>query len=155
METKVYECPECGRKYGDLTKVQSCISNHLADAKVKAKEKEDAEKAKREKEIEALQFQNAKLIEQVRENCRKLRGFGVSASVTYLENAGTKTTRVNVKGDPIPTYSKENVENKEDALSKFLAELLELEKNLEARMTPEEKKEAEDAERFLKAMFGF
>lgn len=151
METKVYVCPECGRKYGDLAKVQSCISNHLADAKAK----EDAEKAKREKEIEALQLQNAKLIEQVRENCRKLRGLGVSASVTYLENVGTKTTRVNIKGDPIPTCAKENVGNKEDALSKFLAELIELEKNLEAKMTPEEKKEAEDAEKLLKTMFGF
>lgn len=151
METKVYVCPECGRKYGDLAKVQSCISNHLADAKAK----EDAEKAKREKEIEALQLQNAKLIEQVRENCRKLRGLGVSASVTYLENVGTKTTRVNIKGDPIPTCAKENVGNKEDALSKLVAELIELEKNLEAKMTPEEKKEAEDAEKLLKAMFGF
>lgn len=151
METKVYVCPECGRKYGDLAKVQSCISNHLADAKAK----EDAEKAKREKEIEALQLQNAKLIEQVRENCRKLRGLGVSASVTYLENVGTKTTRVNIKGDPIPTCAKENAGNKEDALSKFLAELIELEKNLEAKMTPEEKKEAEDAEKLLKTMFGF
>lgn len=151
METKVYVCPECGRKYGDLAKVQSCISNHLADAKAK----EDAEKAKKEKEIEALQLQNAKLIEQVRENCRKLRGLGVSASVTYLENVGTKTTRVNIKGDPIPTCTKENVGNKEDALSKFLAELIELEKNLEAKMTPEEKKEAEDAEKLLKTMFGF
>lgn len=151
METKAYVCPECGRKYSDLTKVQSCISNHLADAKAK----EDAEKAKREKEIEALQLQNAKLIEQVRENCRKLRGLGVSASVTYLENVGAKTTRVNVKGDPIPTGVKENAENKEDALSKFLAELIELEKNLEAKMTPEEKKEAEDAEKLLKTIFGF
>lgn len=151
METKIYVCPECGRKYGDLAKVQSCISNHLADAKAK----EDAEKAKREKEIEALQLQNAKLIEQVRENCRKLRGLGVSASVTYLENVGTKTTRINIKGDPIPTCAKENAENKEDALSKFLAELIELEKNLEAKMTPEEKKEAEDAEKLLKTMFGF
>jgi len=151
METKVYVCPECGRKYGDLAKVQSCISNHLADAKAK----EDAEKAKREKEIEVLQLQNAKLIEQVRENCRKLRGLGVSASVTYLENVGTKTTRVNVKEDPIPTCAKENVRNKEDALSKFLVELIELEKSLEAKMTPEEKKEAEDAEKLLKTMFGF
>lgn len=151
METKVYVCPECGRKYGDLAKVQSCISNHLADAKAK----EDVEKAKREKEIEALQLKNAKLIEQVRENCRKLRSLGVSASVTYLENVGTKTTKVNVKGDPISTCTKENVGNKEDALSKFLAELIELEKNLEAKMTPEEKKEAEDAEKLLKAIFGF
>lgn len=151
METKVYVCPECGRKYGDLAKVQSCISNHLADAKAK----EDAEKAKREKEIEALQLQNAKLIEQVRENCRKLQGLGVSASVTYLENVGTKTTRVNIKEDPISTCVKENEGNKEDALSKFLAELIELEKNLEAKMTPEEKKEAEDAEKLLKTMFGF
>ena len=151
METKVYVCPECGRKYSDLAKVQSCISNHLADAKAK----EDAEKAKREKEIEALQLQNAKLIEQVRENCRKLRSLGVSASVTYFENVGTKTTKVNVKEDPIPTCVKENVENKEDALSKFLAELIELEKNLEAKMTPEEKKEAEDAEKLLKTIFGF
>jgi len=151
METKVYVCPECGRKYGDLAKVQSCISNHLADAKAK----EDAEKAKREKEIEVLQLQNAKLIEQVRENCRKLRGLGVSASVTYLENVGTKTTRVNVKEDPIPTCAKENVRNKEDALSKFLVELIELEKSLEAKMTIEEKKEAEDAEKLLKTMFGF
>lgn len=151
MGTKIYVCPECGRKYGDLAKVQSCISNHLADAKAK----EDAEKAKREKEIETLQLQNAKLIEQVRENCRKLRGFGVSASVTYFENVGTKTTRVNIKGDPIPTCAKGNVGNKEDALSKFLAELIELEKNLEAKMTPEEKKEAEDAEKLLKTMFGF
>lgn len=155
METKVYVCPECGRKYGDLAKVQSCISNHLADARAKAKEKEDAEKAKREKEIEALQLQNAKLIEQIRENCRKLRGFGVSASVTYLENVGTKTTKVNVKGDPIPACIKENVGNKEDALSKFLTELIELEKNLEAKMTPEEKKEVEDAEKLLKTIFGF
>lgn len=151
METKVYVCPECGRKYGDLTKVQTCISNHLADAKAK----KDAEKAKREKEIETLQLQNAKLIEQVRENCRKLRGLGVSASVTYLENIGTKTTRVNIKGDPISTCTKENIENKGDALSKFLSELIELEKNLEAKMTPEEKKEAEDAEKLLKTMFGF
>lgn len=151
METKVYVCPECGRKYDNLAKVQSCISNHLADAKTK----EDAEKAKREKEIEALQLQNAKLIEQVRENCRKLRGLGVRASVTYIENIGVKATRVNIKGDPIPTRAKENVGNKEDALSKFLTELIELEKNLEAKMTPEEKKEAEDAEKLLKTMFGF
>lgn len=151
METKVYVCPECGRKYGDLAKVQSCISNHLADAKAK----EDVEKAKREKEIETLQTENAKLIEQVRENCRKLRGLGVSASVTYLENIGTKATRVSIKGDSIPTCVKESTGNKEDVLSKFLAELIELEKNLEAKMTPEEKKEVEDAEKFLKTMFGF
>lgn len=151
METKVYVCPECGRKYGDLAKVQSCISNHLADAKAK----EDAEKAKREKEIEALQLQNAKLIEQVRENCRKLRGLGVSASVTYLENVGTKSTRVNIKGDPISTCAKKNIGSKEDALSKLLAGLIELEKDFEANITPEEKKEAEDAEKLLKAMFGF
>lgn len=155
METKVYVCPECGRKYDNLAKVQSCISNHLADARAKEKAKEDAEKAKKEKEIEALQLQNAKLIEQVRENCRKLRSLGVSASVTYLENTGIKTTKVNIKGDPIPTCTKENAGNKEDALSKFLAELIELEKNLEAKMTPEEKKEAEDAEKLLKAIFGF
>lgn len=151
METKVYVCPECGRKYGDLAKVQSCISNHLADAKAK----EDAEKAKKAKEIETLQLQNAKLIEQVRENCKKLRSLGVSASVTYLENTGTKTTKVNIKGDPIPTCVKENVGNKEDGLSKFLAELIEIEKNLEAKMTPEEKKEVEDAEKLLKTIFGF
>ena len=91
METKVYVCPECGRKYSDLAKVQSCISNHLADAKAK----EDAERVERRaKELEALQLQNAKLIEQVRENCKKLRGFGVNASVTYFENIGTKTTKV-------------------------------------------------------------
>lgn len=151
METKIYVCPECGRKYGDLAKVQSCISNHLADAKAK----EDAEKAKKAKEIETLQLQNAKLIEQVRENCKKLRSLGVSASVTYLENTGTKTTKVNIKGDPIPTCVKENVGNKEDGLSKFLAELIEIEKNLEAKMTPEEKKEVEDAEKLLKTIFGF
>lgn len=151
METKVYVCPECGRKYDNLAKVQSCISNHLADAKAK----EDAEKVKREKEIEALQLQNAKLIEQVRENCRKLRGLGVSASVTYLENVGTKTTRVNIKGDPIPTCVKENAGNNEDVLSKLIKELIDLEKDLEAKMTPEEKKEVEDAEKLLKAMFGF
>lgn len=151
METKVYVCPECGRKYGDLAKVQSCISNHLADAKAK----EDAEKAKKAKEIETLQLQNAKLIKQIRENCNKLRSLGVSASVTYLENTGTKTTKVNIKEDPIPTCVKENVGNKEDALSKFLSELIELEKNLEAKMTPEEKKEAKDAEKLLKTMFGF
>ena len=151
METKIYVCPECGIKYSDLAKVQSCISNHLADTKAK----EDAEKAKKKKEIEELQLQNAKLIEQVRENCRKLRGLGVSASVTYLENIGTKTTRANIKGDAIPTCVKENTGNKEDALNKFLAELIELEKNLEAKMTSEEKKEVEDAEKFLKTMFGF
>lgn len=151
METKIYVCPECGRKYSDLAKVQSCISNHLADAKAK----KDAEKAKREKEIEALQLQNAKLIEQVRENCRKLRGLGINASVTYFENIGTKTTKVNIKGDPIPTCAKENVGDNEDALNKFLAELNELEKNLKAKMTPEEIKEAEDTEKLLKTIFGF
>lgn len=151
METKIYVCPECGRKYSDLAKVQSCISNHLADAKAK----KDAEKVKREKEIEALQLQNAKLIEQVRENCRKLRGLGVSASVTYLENIGTKATKVNIKGDPIPTCVKENIGDKEDAFNKFLAELNELEKNLKAKMTPEEIKEAEDTEKLLKTIFGF
>jgi hypothetical protein len=154
MEPKIYVCPECGRKYSDLTKVQSCIVNHLADAKAK-KDAERAEKAKREKEIETLQLQNAKLIEQVRENCRKLRGFGVNASVTYFENIGTKTTKVNIKGDPIPTCVKENVGNEEDALGKFLAELNELEKNLKAKMTPEEIKEAEDTEKLLKSIFGF
>lgn len=159
METKVYVCPECDRKYSDLAKVQSCISNHLADVKAK----KDAEKAKREKEIEVLQLQNAKLIEQVRENCRKLRGFGVSASVTYFENIGPKTTKVNIKEDPIltyikdpvPTCIKENSENDKDILNKFFSELIDLEKNLEAKMTPEEKKEVEDAEKLLKTMFGF
>lgn len=151
METKTYVCPECGRKYGNLTKVQTCISNHLADAKAK----EDAEKAKREKEIEALQLQNTKLIEQVRENCRKLRGLGVSASVTYLENVGTKTTKVNIKGDPIPTCVKENTGNKEDDLGEFFAKLIDPEKILGAKMTPEEKKEIEGAEKLLKTIFGF
>lgn len=151
METKIYVCPECGRKYSDLAKVQSCISNHLADAKAK----EDAEKTKKAKEIETLQLQNSKLIEQVQENCKKLRSLGMSASVTYLENTGAKTTKVSIKGDPIPTCVKENVGNKEDGLSKFLAELIEIEKDLEAKMTPEEKKEAENAEKLLKTIFGF
>ena len=150
METKIYECPECGRKYGNLTKVQTCISNHLADAKAK----EDAERAERRaKEIEALQSQNAKLIEQVQENCKKLRGFGLSASVTYLENIGARTTRVNINGEPI--CEKENTGNKEDAFNKFLEELIELEKDLEAKLTPEEKKEVEDTEKLLKSIFGF
>lgn len=156
MTNKLHACPVCGRKYCDLNDLARCISAHAKDQTTQAEEAE-----KKQKRIEELQLQNAKLIEQVRENCRKLRGLGVSASVTYLENAGIKTTRVNIKGDPIPTCVKENVENKkenvekEDVLSKFLAELIELEKNLEAKMTPEEKKEAEDAEKLLKAMFGF
>lgn len=150
MTNKFHACPVCGRKYCDLNDLARCISAHAKDQTAQAEEAE-----KKQKEIEALQLQNAKLIEQVRENCRKLRGLGVSASVTYLENVGTKTTRVNIKGDPIPTCAKENVGNKEDALSKFLAELIELEKSLEAKMTPEEKKEAEDAEKLLKTMFGF
>lgn len=150
MTNKLHACPVCGRKYCDLNDLARCISAHAKDQTTQAEEAE-----KKQKRIEELQLQNAKLIEQVRENCRKLRGLGVSASVTYLENVGTKTTRVNIKGDPIPTCTKESVENKEDALSKFLAELIELEKNLEAKMTPEEKKEAEDAEKLLKAMFGF
>lgn len=150
MSMKTYVCPECGRKYEDLVKVQSCISAHIADAKAK----EDAEKARREKEIEVLQLQNTELIEQVRENCRKLRGLGVSASVTYLENVGTKTTKVNIKGDPIPTCVKESTGNKEDDLGEFFAKLIDPEKILGAKMTPEEEKEIEDAEKLLKTIFG-
>ena len=151
MSMKTYVCPECGRKYEDLVKIQSCISAHIADAKAK----EDAEKARREKEIEVLQIQNTKLIEQVRENCRKLRGLGVSASVTYLENVDTKTTKVNIKGDPIPTCVKENAGNEGDNLGEFFAKLIDPEKILEAKMTPEEKKEVEDLEKLLKTIFGF
>jgi dihydroorotate dehydrogenase len=151
MANKLHACPVCGRKYCDLNDLARCIKAHAKDQITQAEEVE-----KKQKEIEALQLQNAKLIGQVRENCRKLRGLGVSASVTYFENVDTKTTRVNVKEDPIPTCVKENVGNKEDTLSNLLAELVdELEKSLGAKMTPEENKEVENAEKLLKAMFRF
>lgn len=140
METKTYVCPECGRKYGDLTKVQTCIATHIADAKAK----EDAERARKEKEIETLQTQNAKLIEQIRENCRKLRGLGVKASVTYFENeVGARTTKI--QGNPV---------SEDEALAQFVKALADLDKELTAKMTAKEKADTKDAEKFLKDIFG-
>lgn len=141
METKTYVCPECGRKYGDLTKVQACISAHIADVKAK----EDAERARKEKEIETLQAQNAKLIEQVRENCRKLRGLGVKASVTYFENeVSSRTTKI--QGNPI---------SEDEALTQFVKALTDLDKELTAKTTPKQKTDAKEAEEFLKQIFDF
>lgn len=143
METKTYVCPECGRKYGDLTKVQTCIATHIADAK--AKEDTERARARKEKEIETLQTQNAKLIEQIRENCRKLRGLGVKASVTYFENeVGARTTKI--QGNPI---------SEDEALAQFVKALADFDKELTAKMTPKQKAETEEAEKFLKDIFGF
>lgn len=140
MAMKTYVCPECGRKYEDLVKLQSCISAHIADAKAK----EDSERAKREKEIETLQMQNAKLIEQVRENCRKLCGLGVKASVTYFENeVSSRSTKI--QGNPI---------SEDEALTQFVKALTDLDKELTAKMTPEQKVDTKEAEKFLKDIFG-
>jgi len=131
METKIYVCPECGRKYGDLTKVQSCISNHIADAK---------EETKRAKEIEALQLQNVKLIEQVRENCRKLRSLGVSASVTYLENLEKPDKKTDIN----------TPKNFDEQLKKIDEEL----EKAREKLSPEERQIADDFEKALAAILG-
>lgn len=137
METKIYVCPECGRKYGDLTKVQSCISNHLADAERIRKE---AEKAKAEQEIKNLQAQNKQLINQIQSNCEKLNSLGVQASITYIEGLEKLDRKTNINTS----------KNFDEQLKKIDEEL----EKAKEKLSPKERQIADDFEKALAAILG-
>ena len=87
-------------------------------------------------------------ISKINENCKELKKLGVNASVNYSQTNSNDGAVKNIRTSNI-------YKSTEDYFNDF-ANILEKEIEKErAKLTPEERKEVEDAEKFLKTMFGF
>lgn len=88
MEKK-YTCPVCNKE-GTLSELNACILAHLNEFK-------NEEKEAKKKEIEKLKTENERLIEKIKENCRRLDELGLMANINYTispkrEQAKTKSS---------------------------------------------------------------
>lgn len=142
MEIKKYMCPICGRGYtvDELDKLSLCISKHKEDiAAEKNKEKTE--------NIERLKRDNLELISKINENCKELKKLGVTASVHYSQTNSNDAAVTNIR-----TSNKHK--STEDYFNDF-ADVLEKEIERErAKLTPEERENADNFEKKLRTILG-
>ena len=142
MEMKKYICPVCGRSYtvDELDKLSLCISKHKEDIATK-KDKEKKEN------IERLKRDNLELISKINENCKELKKLGVNASVNY--------SQTNSNDGAVKNIRTSNVHKSiEDYFNDF-ANTLEKETEKErAKLTPEERENADNFEKKLRTILG-
>ena len=142
MEMKKYMCPVCGRSYtvDELDKLSLCISKHKEDIA--------AEKKKEKKEnIERLKRDNLELISKINENCKELKKLGVNASVNYSQTNSNERKEKKIRTSNV-------YKSTEDYFNDF-ANILEKETEKErAKLTPEERENADNFEKKLRTILG-
>ena len=107
MEKK-YTCPVCNKE-GTLSELNACILAHLNDFKNEAKEA-------KKKEIDKLKTENERLIEKIKENCRRLNELGVI--INYTINPKREQTK------PKSYNHNEEFPNLEDFIRTIYKEIL-------------------------------
>ena len=142
MEMKRYMCPICGRGYivDELDKLSLCISKHKEDIAAE-KDKEKTEN------IERLKRDNLELISKINENCKELKKLGVNASVNY--------SQTNSNDGAVKNIRTSNIYKSTEDYSNDFANILEKEIEKErAKLTPEERENADNFEKKLRTILG-
>ena len=142
MEMKKYMCPICGRGYtvDELDKLSLCISKH--------KENIAAEKNKEKTEnIERLKRDNLELISKINENCKELKKLGITASVNYSQTNSNDGAVKNIRTSNIYKSTEDHFNDFANILEK------EIEKK-RAKLTPEERENADNFEKKLRTILG-
>ena len=142
MEMKRYMCPICGRGYivDELDKLSLCISKHKEDIAAE-KDKEKTEN------IERLKRDNLELISKINENCKELKKLGVNASVNY--------SQTNSNDGAVKNIRTSNIYKSTEDYSNDFANILEKEiERKRAKLTPEERENADNFEKKLRTILG-